>query len=275
MHGCAGWLSPQQQSTLLLYGLQGTGKSLLSSALAAETGAAFFDISPSVTDGKWPGKAVSAMLATVRLPALAPTLAARTLAWQAAACGHRGGTLHPALPGNDSQLQALLAWERGQGAHDRQPPGGLLTRSQRAGVQAGPGSWRPPSSTSMTWTRYAACSEPSAHERRCRSPPPPSTCQQAGEGSSPAGQCTRRCSWQTRSVPSCWAAWSRSTASRRTSSNWYTRRCCSARRHTHAPLADSVLCCVLQHQLEGHPSKAARPRLRQAAVRPADEGPHA
>ena len=59
---------PQQQSTLLLYGLQGTGKSLLSQALAAETGAALFDISPAVTDGKWPGKAVSAMLATVRLP---------------------------------------------------------------------------------------------------------------------------------------------------------------------------------------------------------------
>ena len=52
-------------STLLLYGLQGTGKSLLSHAIASETGAAFFDISPAVTDGKWPGKAVAGMLATV------------------------------------------------------------------------------------------------------------------------------------------------------------------------------------------------------------------
>ena len=58
---------PQQQSTLLLYGLQGTGKSLLSNALAAETGAALFDISPAVTDGKWPGKSVAGMLATVSL----------------------------------------------------------------------------------------------------------------------------------------------------------------------------------------------------------------
>ena len=58
---------PQQLSTLLLYGLQGTGKSLLSHALASETGAAWFDISPAVTDGKWPGKSVAQMLATVRI----------------------------------------------------------------------------------------------------------------------------------------------------------------------------------------------------------------
>ena len=49
----------------MFFGLEGTGKSLLSRALAAETGAAWFDISPRVTDGKWPGKQIGPMLAQV------------------------------------------------------------------------------------------------------------------------------------------------------------------------------------------------------------------
>ena len=54
-------------ANLMFYGLEGTGKSLLSHALAAETGAAWFDISPRVTDGKWPGKQIGGFLAQVRL----------------------------------------------------------------------------------------------------------------------------------------------------------------------------------------------------------------
>ncbi|GBF95030.1 hypothetical protein Rsub_07531 [Raphidocelis subcapitata] len=48
--------------TLLLFGAERTGKSLLSHAVASMTGANFFDLSPRNTDGRYPGKA-AAMLA--------------------------------------------------------------------------------------------------------------------------------------------------------------------------------------------------------------------
>jgi len=49
--------------SLLLYGPKGTGKSMLARAIAAETGATFFDLSPAVIEGKsTQGKTGSALL---------------------------------------------------------------------------------------------------------------------------------------------------------------------------------------------------------------------
>merc|ERR1712060_80860 len=49
--------------SLLLYGPKGSGKSMLARAIAAETGATFFDLSPAVIEGKsTQGKTGSALL---------------------------------------------------------------------------------------------------------------------------------------------------------------------------------------------------------------------
>lgn len=48
--------------TCLLYGPAGCGKSLLSHAIATESGSAFFDLTPSNTDGKYMGKQVALMM---------------------------------------------------------------------------------------------------------------------------------------------------------------------------------------------------------------------
>merc|ERR550514_2593482 len=45
--------APYAARSLLLYGPKGTGKSMLARAIATETGATFFDISPSVIEGKY------------------------------------------------------------------------------------------------------------------------------------------------------------------------------------------------------------------------------
>lgn len=47
---------------LLLYGAHGSGKTMLAHAIAHESGACLFDISPCVTDGKYAGKAVTMMM---------------------------------------------------------------------------------------------------------------------------------------------------------------------------------------------------------------------
>ncbi len=52
--------------TVLLYGAPRTGKSALVRAVAAEAGAALFDLSPRATDGKYPGKAAALMIHMVR-----------------------------------------------------------------------------------------------------------------------------------------------------------------------------------------------------------------
>ncbi len=51
---------------VLLYGAPRTGKSALVRAVAAEAGAALFDLSPRATDGKYPGKAAALMIHMVR-----------------------------------------------------------------------------------------------------------------------------------------------------------------------------------------------------------------
>lgn len=48
--------------TCLMYGLPMTGKKLLAHALACETGALFFDLTPSNTDGKYLGKSVALLI---------------------------------------------------------------------------------------------------------------------------------------------------------------------------------------------------------------------
>merc|ERR1719487_1225286 len=45
--------APYAARSLLLYGPKGSGKSMLARAIATETGASFFDISPSVIEGKY------------------------------------------------------------------------------------------------------------------------------------------------------------------------------------------------------------------------------
>jgi len=51
---------------VLLYGAPRTGKSALVRAVAAEAGAALFDLSPRATDGKYPGKVAALMIHMVR-----------------------------------------------------------------------------------------------------------------------------------------------------------------------------------------------------------------
>eukprot|EP00884_Botryococcus_braunii_P013211 jgi/Botrbrau1/21891/Bobra.0249s0020.1 len=48
--------------TLLLYGAPGSGKTLLSRAVASQVGATWFDLSPAVINGKYPGKAAGLLL---------------------------------------------------------------------------------------------------------------------------------------------------------------------------------------------------------------------
>ena len=62
-------LAPKQ--AVLLAGCKGTGKTLLSHAIAYHVGAMWFDISPAVLDGKYPGKETTLMLHNVSLPPLA------------------------------------------------------------------------------------------------------------------------------------------------------------------------------------------------------------
>jgi len=52
--------------SLLLYGPKGSGKSMLARAIATETGASFFDLSPVVIEGK-PEKAANAKLANAQI----------------------------------------------------------------------------------------------------------------------------------------------------------------------------------------------------------------
>lgn len=56
-------LNPKQ--AVLLLGCKGTGKTMLSQAVAHHTGAMWFDISPRNTDGKFSGKAAATMIHNV------------------------------------------------------------------------------------------------------------------------------------------------------------------------------------------------------------------
>lgn len=47
---------------MLLVGMPGSGKSMAAQAVAQSAGAAFFDLSPRNTEGKWPGKAAATMV---------------------------------------------------------------------------------------------------------------------------------------------------------------------------------------------------------------------
>ena len=53
---------------MLLFGSQGSGKSMLSHAIAHHAGAMWLDISPRNTDGKFMGKAVATMMHNVSRP---------------------------------------------------------------------------------------------------------------------------------------------------------------------------------------------------------------
>lgn len=55
---------------VLLVGMPGSGKTLVAQAIAHSTGAAFFDLSPRTTDGKWLGKAAATMVRVVSWPAV-------------------------------------------------------------------------------------------------------------------------------------------------------------------------------------------------------------
>merc|ERR1719265_885996 len=61
--------APEQQTvrSLLLYGPKGSGKSMLARAIATETGATFFDISPAVIEGKPEAKGGNAKLENAKL----------------------------------------------------------------------------------------------------------------------------------------------------------------------------------------------------------------
>lgn len=52
----------------LLFGAPQTGKTALVHAVAAQAGAALFDLSPRATDGKYPGKAAALMVHMARAP---------------------------------------------------------------------------------------------------------------------------------------------------------------------------------------------------------------
>merc|ERR550514_2043787 len=54
--------APYAARSLLLYGPKGSGKSMLARAIATETGATFFDISPAVIEGKSTGAKIGAAL---------------------------------------------------------------------------------------------------------------------------------------------------------------------------------------------------------------------
>ena len=56
-------MNPRQ--AVLLLGCKGTGKTLLSRAVAHHAGAMWFDISPRNTDGKFKGKAAATMVHNV------------------------------------------------------------------------------------------------------------------------------------------------------------------------------------------------------------------
>ena len=53
------------KQAVLLAGCKGTGKTLVSQAIAYHTGAMWFDISPAILDGKYPGKEAVTMLHNV------------------------------------------------------------------------------------------------------------------------------------------------------------------------------------------------------------------
>merc|ERR550514_2387584 len=53
--------------SLLLYGPKGSGKSMLARAIATETGATFFDLSPAVIEGKPEAKGANAKLVAAQL----------------------------------------------------------------------------------------------------------------------------------------------------------------------------------------------------------------
>jgi hypothetical protein len=57
--------------TVLLYGPAGSGKSLLSNAVAYQAGATMFDLSPAATDGKYRGKQAALMVHMVSWGSLA------------------------------------------------------------------------------------------------------------------------------------------------------------------------------------------------------------
>ena len=52
---------------VLLYGASGSGKTMLAHAVAHESGAHLFNISPRLTDGKYPGKDVTTMVHMVSI----------------------------------------------------------------------------------------------------------------------------------------------------------------------------------------------------------------
>lgn len=59
------WLPPSRlaaPNTVLLYGPQGCGKTMLSMAVAHQAGATLLDLSPAVTAGKYSGKEAGTMV---------------------------------------------------------------------------------------------------------------------------------------------------------------------------------------------------------------------
>ena len=68
--------TPKNATPVLLFGSHGTGKKMLAHAVANETGANLFNLTPSNTDGKYPGKKALEMVHTVLkvAKALAPSV---------------------------------------------------------------------------------------------------------------------------------------------------------------------------------------------------------